>query len=86
MAPAAAERYVLNTYTIDHGLPQSQVFTLCQDHRGALWVATGLVAGETTAQRLQELPRGQPILLLLCVTKLLLAVANEEVGRLYLGG
>ena len=35
-----AQPYNFLTYSLDEGLPQSQVFALCQDNRGYLWAGT----------------------------------------------
>ena len=35
-----AQQYNFKTYSVKHGLAQSQVFALCQDSKGNLWIGT----------------------------------------------
>ncbi|MBW8049719.1 MAG: SpoIIE family protein phosphatase [Cytophagales bacterium] len=36
-----AQTYNFRTYSIEHGLAQSQVFSICEDKRGNIWFGTG---------------------------------------------
>lgn len=38
---STAQQYNFKTYSVADGLPQSQVFAICQDSRGYLWFGTG---------------------------------------------
>ena len=36
-----AQTYNFRTYSVEHGLAQSQVFSICEDKRGNIWFGTG---------------------------------------------
>ena len=37
---AVAQRYNFENYSVDQGLAQSEIYSICQDSRGALWIGT----------------------------------------------
>lgn len=40
VAPTQAQKLNIKNYSVDDGLPQSQIFDVMQDHEGVMWLAT----------------------------------------------